>query len=119
MYVGGNFVKIGGAGYDEYVEKEHYLAGPFCVAAVECNAHPKHDYDMLKAIDNAEVLLTAVNAYPILSDALSKIAAKGENPMSVRTAREALGVISSQVFELRKNLDAERKRIKREFSHAV
>lgn len=112
-YVGGNFVKIGCEGYDEYVEKEHYLAGPFCVARMECNAKDDHSYDMLKAIDNAEVLLIAVNGHPVLLDALTKIAAMGDR-VSAKTAQSALGVLSSQTAELRKDLDASRKRIKLE-----
>jgi hypothetical protein len=112
-YVGGNFVKVGCEGYDEYVEKEHYLAGPFCVLSMECNAKADYSYDMLKAVDNVEVLLTAVNAYPALLDALSKIAAMGDRE-SAKTAQSALGVLSSQAFELRKDLDASRNRIQRE-----
>lgn len=63
VYEGGNFVKIGSDGYDAYVEKESYLAGPFCVGETNCHQSKDHDFTMELALANATFIVHAVNSY--------------------------------------------------------
>lgn len=84
------------------------MGGPHSVASIQCNATEHHEYDMRKAIANTAVLLIGVNCYPILRDALSRIAAAGDKE-ACRIAREALMSTSYQVTDIKKHLDRELK----------
>ncbi len=120
-YVGGNFIKIGTEGYNEHVDREHYLAGPFCVGKMECNATTDHKYDMPKAIANTEVLLISVNTYPGLLDALSRIASGtlSEKEACI-TARAALGIAASTTGAIKKKLGQDLSRlVSQGLSHAA
>lgn len=76
VYEGGNFVKIGAEGYDEYIEQEHYLGGPLCVADVEDDFHKREKLteDHAKAMINGARIVTCVNALAGISDPATAIA---------------------------------------------
>lgn len=62
VYRGGNFVRIGAEGYDEYVEKESYLGGPLCIAEVRADRED-YSYDGDLALARAEEIVHRVNCY--------------------------------------------------------
>lgn len=70
IYEGGNFVRIGAEGYDEYVQKNSYLGGPLHVAEVNFHATEGHDADPAKALANAEIMVLATRCHTALVDAL-------------------------------------------------
>lgn len=66
VYEGGNFVNVATEGYEDYVNKHHYLGGPFSVASMEYNATPSYKSDHKKAMANAHLIVECVNQHATL-----------------------------------------------------
>lgn len=66
VHEGGNFVKVGAAGYDEYVEEHSYLGGPLCVASVNRDATDDHGPNHELAMANARLIAAAPDLLAIL-----------------------------------------------------
>jgi hypothetical protein len=74
VYEGGNFVRIVARGYEEFVERKHYLGGPLCVASLHYNATVNYESDHDQAMVNAEFIIRAVNNHDALVEALGLLA---------------------------------------------
>lgn len=84
IYEGGNFVRIGAEGYNEFIERKHYLGGPLAVAEAHYNATENYEADHDKAMANARLIVEAVNSYaPSDAEQLSELRRVGERVLKV------------------------------------
>ncbi len=66
VFEGGNFVRIGAAGYVEWSNAHHYCGGPLSVAEAEYNATENYDSDHEKAMANGRLIAAAPELYGAL-----------------------------------------------------
>lgn len=73
ILIGGNFVRVGAAGYRDYTEREHYLGGPLCIAEINDKATTDYSQDHELAIIRAHLIEAAPDLYAALEAIMGMI----------------------------------------------